>query len=346
MKIRLTLLNPQTVALFLNSGSEANDFGFLLARNFTKNQPIISLRNAYHGAASSSTLATIGQHTWQWDVPVKPPGHFMVPNPCKYRGILAKSGIPNLGKKYSEFVQDVIQSDTAGKVAAFIAEPIQGVGGTTVYEDGYLPEAAKYVKAAGGVIISDEVQTGWGRTGDHFWGFENTPGFDPDIVVTAKSIANGFPCAAVWTTPEIAQATTGKNYFNTYGGNPVSLVAAMATLEVIEKENLQHNSKVVGQHFLNMMHEIKKKYPKLVGDVRGQGLMLGMEFSKNGDASQPATAETNAIFEHTKNAGCLFGKGGMYGNIFRIKPPMCITKEDAEFACNVLDESIAKIYKS
>ena len=191
------------------------------------------------------------------------------------------------------------------------------------------------------MCISDEVQTGFGRTGDHYWGFQN---FDvvPDIVVMAKGIGNGVPLAAVTTRAEIAQALTNRIHFNTFGGNPVCMAAGSAVLDVIDEDGLQENSRVVGARLKNGLKKLMAEH-SLVGDVRGMGLMLAMELVRSRSSKEPAKSETLEVLEHSREMGVLFGKGGIDGNVLRVKPPMCITSEDADFAVDVLHLALSAV---
>jgi alanine-glyoxylate transaminase/(R)-3-amino-2-methylpropionate-pyruvate transaminase len=238
-------------------------------------------------------------------------------------------------------VKDIIDTATPGKVAAFIAESIQGVGGFVEFPQDYLKHAYEYVRAAGGVCIADEVQTGFGRLGTHFWGFE-THGVIPDIVTMAKGIGNGCPLAAVVTTPKIAQSLVGKVHFNTFGGNPVVSAMGKAVLEVIEKENLQANALKMGNHILAGFNKLKEKH-KIIGDVRGKGLMLGIEMVKDRSTKKPASAECVQVLENARELGLLLGKGGLWGQTIRFAPPMCLTQADADFVLAVLDEAFSAL---
>jgi len=214
------------VCYFVNSGSEANDLAVLMARAFTGAYDVIALRNGYHGGSPAS-MGLTAHHTWKFNVPHSFGVHHAVA-PDLYRGPWDATD-PEAGRKYAEDVRQLIQFATSGKIAAFIAESIQGVGGTIVYPDGYLQQAYAHARAAGGLCIADEVQTGFGRTGSHFWGFQNQ-GVIPDIVTMAKGIGNGCPLAAVVTTPAIARALTERTHFNTFGGNPVVCAQGKAVL--------------------------------------------------------------------------------------------------------------------
>lgn len=279
--------------------------------------------------------------------------HALNPNP--YTGIyggsrsgLAKdiymSGCPNpknAGKMYAKDLQDTINFDTCGEIAGFWAEGIQGVSGTIQFAEGYIEEAFKIIRKNGGICVMDEVQTGFGRTGDTFWGWQDHLSEQdcPDIVVMAKSIGNGFPLAAVITTEEIANSISTRTHFNTYGGNPLACAVGNAVLDVIESENTQANCKKVGQILMDGFHVLQDKHD-IIGDVRGKGLMLGIEFVKDRETKEPATKELNAIWEMMKAEGILAGKGGFFGNTLRLKPPMCMNADDAKFFLQVLDHCI------
>src|SRR6188474_80156 len=223
------------VCYFVNSGSEANDLALLLARTYTGNYDVVALRNAYHGG-NAAGMALTAHSTWKFNVPHSFGVHHAIA-PYPYRGAYGYDD-PDAGRKYADDVKSLIDYATPGKIAGFIAESIQGVGGFVEFPQGYLKEVYEHVRAAGGVCIADEVQTAFGRTGTHFWGFE-TQGVVPDIVTLAKGIGNGYPLAGVVTTPKIAQSLMGKVHFNTFGGNPVVTAVGKAVLEVIEKEKLQ-----------------------------------------------------------------------------------------------------------
>lgn len=326
------------VCYFVNSGSEANDLALLMARAYTGNSDAIALRNAYHGG-NAAGLALTAHSTWKFNVPSAPGVHHAIA-PYPYRGLYGYDD-PEAGRKYADDVKSVIDYTTSGRVAAFFAESIQGVGGTVVFPEGYLKEAYGHVRAAGGLCIADEVQAGFGRTGAHFWGFESQ-GVTPDIVTMAKGIGNGVPLAAVVTTPEIAQALKARIHFNTFGGNPVVSAQGKAVLEVIEREGLQANSREVGEHLMAGLRRLAGKHD-LIGDVRGMGLMIGVELVKDRQTKAPAREETARVFETAKDLGLLIGKGGFHGNVLRIKPPMCLTAADADFALEVVDRCLAGV---
>jgi alanine-glyoxylate transaminase/(R)-3-amino-2-methylpropionate-pyruvate transaminase len=326
------------VVYFTNSGSEANDLAMLMARCYTGNYDILALRNAYHGG-SPSTMALTSHHTWKFNV-AHSFGVQHARMPDLYRGPHGHDD-PEAGAKYAADVADLIRFGTSGRIAGFFAESIQGVGGAVVFPNGYLKYAYEHVRAAGGVCIADEVQAGFGRTGTHFWGFE-TQGVIPDIVTMAKGIGNGCPLAAVVTTPEIAATMASRIHFNTFGGNPVSMAQGRAVLKVIENEGLQANSLKIGAILTDGFHKLAEKH-QLIGDVRGLGLMLGVELVKDRSTKEPAKEECAEVFERCKDLGLLIGKGGLLGNTLRIKPPMCLTEADAAFMLEVIDEAMSGV---
>jgi alanine-glyoxylate transaminase/(R)-3-amino-2-methylpropionate-pyruvate transaminase len=320
------------VCYFVNSGSEANDLAILMARAFTGNFDVLALRNGYHGG-SMQTMGLTSHHTWKFNVPHSFGVHHAV-CPDRLRGPYGYDDL-QAGAKYADDVKNLIEFGTPGKVAAFIAESIQGVGGAVVFPDGYLPAAYAHVRAAGGLCIADEVQSGFGRTGSHFWGFE-TQGVIPDIVTMAKGIGNGAALAAVVTTPEIAQALAARIHFNTFGGNPVTCTQGRAVLQVIDEEGIQANAARIGRK-LKAGFEVLARKHDVIGDVRGLGLMLGIELVKDRGTKEPAKEACMRVFEACRDLGLLIGKGGLHGNVLRIKPPMCLTEADADFMLDVLD---------
>jgi alanine-glyoxylate transaminase/(R)-3-amino-2-methylpropionate-pyruvate transaminase len=326
------------VTYFVNSGSEANDLAMLMARAYTGNQDIVAVRNSYHGG-SPTTMAATSHHTWKYPQQVNSGIHHAI-SPDPYRSPF--SGTPEeIASKSAEDIRQLIRYSTPGKIAAFIAEPMQGVGGVTHGAPNYLREAYAVTRAHGGLCISDEVQTGFGRTGEHFWGFQNF-GVTPDIVTMAKGIGNGAPLAAVTTRREIAETLSQRIHFNTFGGNPVSMAAGLAVLDVIDEEGIQQNAKLVGGRFKTGLQELQRRH-RLIGDVRGLGLMLGVELVRDRGTKEPAKEEALAVMEHAREMGVLLGKGGLDGNTLRIKPPMCLTAADVDFALEVLDAALSKV---
>ncbi|KAL5218094.1 hypothetical protein ABZP36_018778 [Zizania latifolia] len=321
------------VVFFTNSGTEANELAIMMARLYTGSHDIISLRNSYHGNAAG-TMGATAQKNWKFSV-VQSGVHHAV-NPDPYRGAFGSDA-----DKYVRDLHEIIEFGTTGQVAGFISEAIQGVGGIVELSPGYLPLAYERVRKAGGLCIADEVQAGFARVGSHFWGFE-THGVVPDIVTMAKGIGNGIPLGAVVTTPEIAQVLTRRCYFNTFGGNPLCTAGGLAVLRVLEKEGLQENAHAVGSYLKDRLRSLQDKH-EIIGDVRGTGLMLGVELVTDRQLKTPAKDEICHAMEHMKEMGVLVGKGGFYGNVFRITPPLCFTKEDADFFVGVMDTALSKL---
>ena len=325
------------VTYFVNSGSEANDLAVLMARAYTGNNDVIGVRNGYHGG-SPSTMALTSHSTWKHPQQPNLGIHHAI-NPDPYRSPFTGSA-EEIAHKSAEDIRDLIRYSTPGKIAAFIAEPIQGVGGATHGAPNYLREAYAIAREHGGLCIADEVQTGFGRTGEHYWGFQHS-GVVPDIVTMAKGIGNGWPLAAVTTRREIAESLTQRIHFNTFGGNPVSMAAGLAVLDIIDEEGLQENSRVVGGRLKAGLEELQTRH-RLIGDVRGMGLMLGCELVRDRETKEPAVQETLAVWEAMREMGVLVGKGGLFGNTLRIKPPMCVTAADVDFTLEVLDGALGR----
>ena len=322
------------VTYFTNSGSEADDLAVMMARLHTGNADVIALRNGYHGG-SPGTMGLTAMNTWKFPGSSGGAVHHTI-NPDPYRSPF--KGTPEeIATMSANDVRDLIRTATSGKVAAFIAESIQGAGGVMHGARNYLPEVYAIIREYGGLCIADEVQTGFGRTGEHYWGFQNY-GVTPDIVTMAKGIGNGVPLGAVTTRMDIAKSLTQKLHFNTFGGNPVSLAASLAVLDVIDEEGIQANAKKLGARFKHGLEKLAKSH-KIIGDVRGMGLMLGVEMVRDRGTKEPATGETADLLEAAREMSLLVGKGGMNGNVLRIKPPMCIAEADVDFALDVLDRA-------
>ncbi|HEV3116448.1 MAG TPA: aspartate aminotransferase family protein [Gemmataceae bacterium] len=327
-----------SVSYFTNSGSEANEVAVLSAREYTGNGDVVSLRNGYHGG-TQATMALTAHGTWKFKsnptVGVKhatPAYCYRCPYGLEY---------PSCDVKCARDVEDLIRYETPGEIACFIAEPIQGVGGAVTPPPEYFQIVYDIVRRHGGLCIADEVQTGFGRTGTTFWGFENW-GVLPDVVTMAKGIGNGAPLGACVTRPEIAAVLKNRLHFNTFGGNPISMTQGLATLEVIDSENIQQNALKVGTHLKNRLLEVQERQP-MIGEVRGMGLMLGVELVSDRQTKQPATQEAVDVVELCKERGLLVGKGGLFGNVLRIKPPMCLTRDDADFLADCLDEVLDRM---
>jgi len=322
-----------TQSYFTNSGSEANEIAILSCREFTKNADVIALRNGYHGGTQAA-MALTAHGTWKFknspSVNVKhaTPGYcYRCPYGLEY---------PSCDVKCAHDVEDLIRYETPGEIACFIGEPIQGVGGCVTPPKEYFGIIYDIVRKHGGLCIADEVQTAFGRTGEHYWGFENW-GVKPDLVTMAKGLGNGVPIGACVTRPEIAAMMKNRIHFNTFGGNPISMTQGLATLEIIDAEGIQANAKKIGGHLKSRFLELQERH-RLIGDVRGLGLMLGVELVRDRKSKEPASTETAKIMELCKERGLILGKGGLFGNTLRIKPPMCLTKDDADFLVDCLDE--------
>jgi 4-aminobutyrate aminotransferase len=247
---------------------------------------------------------------------------------------------PDCGVACAHDVENLIQTGTSGHIAAFIAEPIQGVGGFITPPPEYFKIVFNAVKKYGGLFISDEVQTGFARTGKHWFGIEHWE-VVPDIITCAKGMGNGVPIGATVTTSELAASYRGLT-ISTFGGNPVTSVAARATIEIIEEEHLRVNADTVGAHFRARLEELQQKHP-LIGDVRGKGLMQGLELVKDRATKEPAPQETTQLLERTRENGLLIGKGGLYGNVVRLSPMLNISKGDVDEAIALLDKSFSEI---
>jgi alanine-glyoxylate transaminase/(R)-3-amino-2-methylpropionate-pyruvate transaminase len=262
-----------------------------------------------------------------------------VPNPNAYRGIFGAVLQP-----YLDEVDNALRASTPGRIAGFIAEPIQGFGGVMPLLPGYLPGAFERTRAAGGVCIVDEVQTGFTRTGVDYWGFQ-AHGVLPDIVVLGKGIGNGFPLSAVVAKREIAEAMTDRKFFNTYGCNPVSCAAGRAVLRAVDDDRTQENAKTLGDYLRRQLAELKARHA-LIGDVRGSGLMMGVELVAAHDIKTPADDAAGLVAEHARENGVIVGKGGIFGNVLRINPPLCIEKPDIDFAVEILDQGLQTAFRS
>jgi 4-aminobutyrate aminotransferase-like enzyme len=322
---------------FTSSGTEANEYAILLARMATDSFDIVALRHAYSGG-SSLTKSVTAQAPWRKSGIVSV-GISHAINPYCYRCPLGLK-YPDCEVACAKDVENLIQTGTSGHIAAFIAEPIQGVGGFITPPPEYFKIVFKAVKKYGGLFISDEVQTGFGRTGKNWFGIEHWE-VTPDIMTCAKGMANGAPIGATITTKELAASFQGLT-ISTFGGNPVTSVAAKATIEFIEEEKLLENAETVGNYFRRTLEELQKKHP-VIGDVRGKGLMIGLELVKGRETKEPAPEATNQLLERTREHGLLIGKGGLYGNVIRLSPMLNIGKADVDEAVRILDRSFGEI---
>jgi 4-aminobutyrate aminotransferase len=322
---------------FTNSGSEANEMAILTARMATGRYDVVGLRHGYSGGSSlTKSMTAVAPYRRAGIISV---GVAHAINPYCYRCPLGKT-YPDCGVACANDVENLIQTGTSGQIAAFIAEPIQGVGGFITPPPEYFKIVFQIVKKYGGLFISDEVQTGFGRTGKTWFGIERWE-VTPDIITCAKGMANGTPVGATVATPEIADAFQGLT-ISTFGGNPVTSVAARATIEVIEEENLLENADVVGSYFRSKLDALKDKH-RVIGDVRGLGLMQGIELVKDRQTKEPATEATNELLERARDNGLLIGKGGLFGNVIRLAPMLNIAKADVDEAIRLLDKSFSEV---
>jgi len=325
---------------FVNSGSEANELALRMARAHTKRKDVVVVEGAYHG----NTAAMVDLSPSKFDGPGGEGARNWVHKvaiPDPYRGLfraLPDEEFEEVGPKYAEQVRKVLNIMRAGgrHPSAFFCESMLGCGGQIVLPQGYMAAAFEHVRDAGGVCIADEIQVGFGRAGTHFWAFENQRAV-PDIVTLGKPMGNGHPIGAVITTPEIAESfNTGMEYFNTYGGNPVSCAIGLAVLDVIREEGLQENARVVGEHLLEGLKGLKEKHP-LIGDVRGLGLFIGVEMVTDPETREPATAKANRVKERLRDHRLLLSTDGPDGNVLKIKPPIVFTIENADLLVQTLD---------
>jgi 4-aminobutyrate aminotransferase-like enzyme len=325
-----------TKSFFTSSGSEANETAILAARCYTGSTEIVALRYAYHGR-SSLTMGLTAQSNWRLG-PVTQAGIVHAVNAYCYRCPYGLS-YPSCEVRCAQDVAEVIRTTTSGRIAGFIAEPIQGVAGFVTPPKEYFPIVADIVKKHGGVFISDEVQTGWGRTGGKWFGIEQW-GVQPDIITSAKGLGNGAPIGLTIARPEIADSIRGAS-ISTFGGNPIATTAAKAVIDFIEEHNLSINAAEVGAYFREKLLELQVKHP-IIGDVRGMGLLQAIELVEDPMSKTPAVAQTLAVMEAARENGIILGKGGLYGNILRFSPPLNISKSDVDEFSRLLDASLVK----
>ncbi len=332
----LAKLPPELSVLhFVNSGSEANELALRLAKAYTSQRDMVVVEAGYHG----NTNACVGISSYKFDGKGgrgAPRWVQVAPIPDSYRGLHRGA---DSGPAYAGYVQKAIEKvQQQGRgIAGFISESILSCGGQVVPPPGYLREAYRYVREAGGVCIADEVQVGFGRVGKAFWGFE-LQGALPDIVVMGKPIGNGHPLGAVACRVEIAEAfANGMEYFNTFGGNPVSCAIGREVLRVVGEEGLQEHARQVGNCLLEGLRGLQQQYP-LIGDVRGHGLVLGFELVTDRESLAPATAQASYLANRMRDKGVLMSTDGPFDNVLKIKPPMCFDQGNADFLLQMLEE--------
>ncbi len=337
------LPDPLSVCFFVNSGSEANDLALRLSQSYTGQRDLLILDGAYHGNLTS--LIDISPYKFDGPGGAGAPSHVhKVPLPDPYRGPY-KGYSETTGARYADHVRERIETLAEGNrgVSAFIAESLPGCGGQIVLPDGYFTETFRHVREAGGVCIADEVQVGFGRVGTHFWGFE-TQDAVPDIVTLGKPIGNGHPLGAVVTTPEIADAfDNGMEYFNTFGGNPVSCAIGLAVLDIIEEDELQANALEVGGYLLDGLRALAPDHP-IIGDVRGMGLYIGVELVLDRESLEPGGHQASYAANRMRDHGVLISTDGPLHNVLKIKPPLVFTRENADYLLHCLGKVLEEDY--
>jgi 4-aminobutyrate aminotransferase-like enzyme len=328
---------PLKKSFFTNSGTEADDTAVHAAKLATGRHEIVVLRHSYSGRSATS-LSAMGHSTWR-PLPAQVAGFVHARAPYCYRCPF-KLTYPECGLACANDIEELIMTTTTGEIAAFMAEPILGVGGFIVPPPGYFERAVEITRKHGGLFIADEVQTAWGRTGDKWFGIEHWD-VQPDIITSAKGLGNGVPIGITVATEEVANKYPGLT-FSTFGGNPVSMAAALAVIRVIEEDDLRKNATVVGGYFRQRLEELKEKFP-LIGDVRGMGLMQGLELVKDRETKEPAPQALLQVFEETRRRGVLVGKGGLYGNVIRTGLMLNSTKDHVDELIAALDAGFATV---
>lgn len=322
-------------SFFTSSGTEADDTAVFAAKLATGRQEVIVLRHSYSGR-SATALSNVGHHTWR-PLPAQVAGVVHAAAPYCYRCPF-KLEYPSCDVACAQDIKNIIETTTTGEIAAFMAEPILGVGGFITPPKEYFEIAYGIAREHGGVCIADEVQTGWGRTGDKWFGIEHW-GVEPDIITSAKGMGNGVPIGWTIATAEIADKFPGLT-FATFGGNPVSMAAGLAVIKLIEDEDLRTNARVVGDYLRERLEELKDKY-EIIGDVRGLGLMQGIELVADRKSKQPNPQAVLRVFEETKRQGVLIGKGGLYGNVIRTGMMLNSTRDNVDELIAALDKGFS-----
>jgi 4-aminobutyrate aminotransferase len=334
--IELAPISGDKKVFFTVSGTEANEAALLFATRYRGSSEVIALRSSYHGR-SFATMGITGQSTWSPTSRTALDVRYLA-SPYRYRCPFCRNE-PRCNLLCADDLRGLIEAETTGHVAAFIAEPIQGVGGFIEAPPGYFERIKEILDETGILLISDEVQTAFGRTGDHFWGIE-AHGVEPDLVVMAKGLGNGLSIGAVMGRTEIIDSISPNLHLSTFGGNHISTAGALANLNYILANDLQSNAAQVGGYLKERLLEMAQKHP-VIGEVRGRGLMLGIELVGPGGEPDPETAVR--LLEACRERGLLLGKGGIKANAIRISPPMIVTREVAEDAVAILEEALAKV---
>lgn len=325
------------VVHFTNSGAEAIDLSMMMARAYTGNQDIVALRNSYHGATYGAQAVT-GVQGFRHNIAQLANITFAA-EPNQYRGIFGPGTAP-----YLDELDLTLAYSTSGKLAAMLIEPVQGYGGIIAMPPNYMKGAAERIRAMNGLLIVDEVQSGFGKTGDAMWCFDHH-GVVPDMMVIAKGFGNGIPIGALVVKKHIAESMADKFLFHTYGANPVACAAARAVLRVIREDKLIDNVNSVGSKLTEGLLQLKDKY-SIIGDVRGRGFMQAIELVKDRDTKEPAPVATAAVFERTREHGLILSKSGTFKNVLRMVPPLCLSMNDVQPVIDALDQSFADVEKA
>jgi 4-aminobutyrate aminotransferase len=336
-KLAVITPGPLKKSFFTNSGTEANDTAIAAAKTCTGRHEIVVLRHSYSGR-SATALSACGHSKWR-PLPAQVAGIVHARAPYCYRCPF-KLTYPECGLACAEDIEEVIRTTTTGEIAAFMAEPVLGVGGFIVPPPGYFERAVEIARKHGGLFIADEVQTGWGRTGEKWFGIEHW-NVEPDLMTSAKGMANGASIGWTIAAPEIADRFPGIT-FSTFGGNPVSTAAALAVIRVIEDQDLRRNAAETGAYLRGRLEELREKHA-CVGDVRGLGLMQALELVKDRETKEPHPQAVLQVFEETKRRGVLIGKGGLYGNVIRTGLPLIAAREHVDELVEALDGALAKV---
>jgi 4-aminobutyrate aminotransferase len=328
---------PDAKVFFTTSGTEANEAALLLATTVRRSNQVLALRNSYHGR-SFAAMGITGNRGWSASS-LSPVNVSYVHGAYRYRSPFGHLDDAGFTAACADDLRNIIETTTAGDVACMIAEPIQGVGGFAVPPGGFFGAMKEVLDEYGILFVTDEVQTGWGRTGEHFWGIE-AHGFEPDILTFAKGIGNGLPLAGVVARGDLMDSITA-NSLSTFGGNPLSTAGGLANLAYALDHDLQANARDIGGYLLEQLGALAERVPA-IGEVRGKGLMIGIELVRPG-GREPDVAAADAVLEGCRRRGVLVGKGGLYGNVLRLSPPMTVTREEAATAVQALAESLADL---
>ncbi|OLB64492.1 MAG: aspartate aminotransferase family protein [Actinobacteria bacterium 13_2_20CM_2_72_6] len=328
---------PDARVFFTNSGTEANEAALLVATNYRRSNQILALRGGYHGRTYGAMGAT-GVRSWSAS-PLSPLRVSFLHSGDRLRGVLSGRTDEQFLEAATADLREVLATTTSGDVACLIAEPIQGVGGYTYPPDGLFAGYRKVLDEYGVLFIADEVQTGWGRTGEHFWGYQ-AHGVTPDLLTFAKGVGNGLALAGVVGRAEVLDAVSAVS-FSTFGGNPLATAGGNAVVDYVLDHDVQGNAARTGTLLLDGLRPLADRYP-VVGDVRGKGLMIGIEFVEPGTTNPNGYAMLR-VFEECRRRGLLVGKGGLYGNVIRLGPPLTLTGDEAREGLGILIDAVAAV---